>query len=66
MRAVDWVVLVSTLFFIVAYGVWKGRKQKSLEGYLLADREMQWYTIALSIMATSIFSFDGRPQAGYA
>ncbi|MBK5258380.1 MAG: sodium:solute symporter [Thermoanaerobaculia bacterium] len=68
MRLIDWVVLVTTLLVIVAYGVWKGRKQKSLEGYLLAGRELQWYTIALSIMATqaSAITFLSTPGQAYA
>src|SRR5688500_15622456 len=68
MRVVDWVVLASTLLFIVIYGTWKGRKQKSLQAYLLADRELQWYTIALSIMATqaSAITFLSTPGQAYA
>src|SRR5688500_19833009 len=68
MRAADWIVLCGTLLTIVAYGVWKGRKQKRLEGYLLADREMQWYTVALSIMATqaSAITFLSTPGQAYA
>src|SRR5688500_2397159 len=67
MRAADWIVLCGTLLTIVAYGVWKGRKQKRLEGYLLADREMQWYTVALSIMATqaSAITFLSTPGQAY-
>ncbi len=68
MRAADWIVLGATLLFIVAYGVWKGRRQKHLEAYLLADRQMQWYTIALSIMATqaSAITFLSTPGQAYA
>ncbi|HUP49502.1 MAG TPA: sodium:solute symporter [Thermoanaerobaculia bacterium] len=68
MRAADWIVLCATLLAIVVYGVWKGRKQKRLEGYLLANREMQWYTVALSIMATqaSAITFLSTPGQAYA
>jgi SSS family solute:Na+ symporter len=68
MRAADWIVLCATLLGIVTYGVWKGRKQKRLEGYLLADREMQWYTVAFSIMATqaSAITFLSTPGQAYA
>jgi solute:Na+ symporter, SSS family len=47
--------------------VWKGRRQKRLEGYLLADREMQWYTVAFSIMATqaSAITFLSTPGQAY-
>jgi SSS family transporter len=67
LRAADWAVLVATLAAIVIYGVWKGRKQKRLEQYLLADRQMQWYTVALSVMATqaSAITFLSTPGQAY-
>src|ERR1700682_2070509 len=67
-RPIDWVVLGVTLFAIVTYGIWKGRKHKSLDGYLLAGRTLQWPTIALSIMATqaSAITFLSTPGQAYA
>ena len=67
MRPIDWLVLSSTLLAIVAYGVWKGRRQRRLEQYLLADRQLQWYTIALSVMATqaSAITFLSTPGQAY-
>lgn len=67
MKAADWVVLVSTLAAIVVYGVWKGRRQRRLAEYLLADRQMQWYTVALSVMATqaSAITFLSTPGQAY-
>jgi SSS family solute:Na+ symporter len=66
-RGIDWFVLAATLLAIVAYGTWKGRKQKSLDGYLLAGRSMRWPTIALSIMATqaSAITFLSTPGQAY-
>lgn len=68
MKTIDWFVLVATLSSIVAYGVWKGRKQKDLEGFLLAGRQLHWPTIALSIMATqaSAITFLSTPGQGFA
>jgi SSS family solute:Na+ symporter len=68
MSPIDWGVLCATLAAIVVFGVWKGRRQRRLEGYLLADREMQWYTVALSIMATqaSAITFLSTPGQAYA
>src|SRR6185436_17317752 len=67
MRLVDWIVLASTLLAIVVYGVWKGRRQRRLKQYLLADRQLQWYTIALSVMATqaSAITFLSTPGQAY-
>ena len=68
MRPIDWLVLIGTLVTIVSYGVWKGRHRKNLDGYLLAGRQLQWPTIALSIMATqaSAITFLSTPGQAYA
>ncbi|MDQ3683995.1 MAG: sodium:solute symporter [Acidobacteriota bacterium] len=68
MRLLDWLVLVGFILFIVVYGVWKGRRNSDLDGYLLADRRMRWYTVALSIMATqaSAITFLSTPGQAYA
>ncbi len=68
MRTIDWTVLCATLLAIVAYGLWKGRKQSELAQYLLADRGLKWPTIALSIMATqaSAITFLSTPGQAYA
>jgi len=67
LRTLDWFVLVTTLAAIVAYGLWKGRKQKGLDGYLLAGRKLQGPTIALSIMATqaSAITFLSTPGQAF-
>jgi len=68
MRPLDWGVLVLSLAFIVVYGLWRSRRNQNLEGYFLAGREMRWWTIALSIMATqaSAITFLSTPGQGYA
>src|SRR6266498_1532032 len=68
MRPLDWAVLAATLLAIVAYGVWKGRRQRRLAAYLLADRQLKWPTIALSIMATQAraITFLSTPGQAYA
>jgi SSS family transporter len=68
MSSLDWVVLAGTLAAIVAWGVWKGRRQRDLDAYLLAGRNLQWPTIALSIMATqaSAITFLSTPGQAYA
>ncbi|MEX1274561.1 MAG: sodium:solute symporter [Bacteroidota bacterium] len=67
MRTLDWIVLVATLLSIVLYGMWKGRGTRSIQGYLLADRQMKWYVVALSIMATqaSAITFTSTPGQAY-
>lgn len=67
MRIFDWLVLAASLVFIVAYGVWKGRRNRNLDGYILGDRSMRWYTVAFSIMATqaSAITFLSTPGQAY-
>jgi len=66
-RGFDWFVLAASLVFIVAYGVWKGRRNRDLQGYILGDHSMRWYTVAFSIMATqaSAITFLSTPGQAY-
>ncbi len=68
MSPLDWAVLAGSLVFIVVYGVWKGRKSRDLDAYFLSGRDMRWYTVALSIMATqaSAITFLSTPGQAYA
>ena len=52
MTTLDWVVLVLTLGGIVIYGLYKSRNATTVDNYLRAGRQMPWYAMALSIMAT--------------
>ncbi len=53
MSGLDWVVLLGTQVFIVAYGMVKSRhNSKQLESYVLGDRQISWFTVGLSVMAT--------------
>lgn len=67
MRTIDWIILIGSLLFIVFYGLWKGRGNKDIQGYLLADRSMRWFPILLSIMATqaSAITFLSVPGQAY-
>ncbi len=52
MNYLDWSVLGGTILFIVVYGVWKTRGNKTMESYLKGDNSMKWWMIGVSIMAT--------------
>lgn len=67
MSIIDWIVLLATLLLIVLYGVWKSRGAKNIEGYLLADRQLPWYHVGLSVMATqaSAITFLSAPGQAY-
>jgi len=67
MRPLDWAVLLAALAGIVLYGVWKGRRTRDLDDFLVADRRMRWHTVALSIMATqaSAITFLSTPGQAF-
>lgn len=52
MTTLDWVVLFAWLFFLVGYGLYRGRRNETVNQYLLAGKSMPWYAMGLSIMAT--------------
>ena len=68
MNQIDWLVLGLTLSGIVGFGLWKGRSsKKNIEGFLLADRQLPWYHVTLSVMATqaSAITFLSAPGQAY-
>ncbi len=67
MKLLDWTVLFGTLISIAAYGIWKTRGSQNIEGYLLGNKSMKWWTIGLSIMATqaSAITFLSTPGQAY-
>lgn len=68
MTNIDWCVLLLTLGGIVGYGMWKGRASKqNIEGFLLADRQLPWYHVTLSVMATqaSAITFLSAPGQAF-
>ena len=67
MSSIDWIVLLGTLIFIVAYGAWKTRGSKNLESYLKGDNDAKWWGIGISIMATqaSAITFLSTPGQAY-
>ncbi len=67
MSTPDWLILLFTLAIIIAYGVYKGRKQDGVNSYLLADRQMPWYVVLLGVMATqaSAITFLSAPGQAY-
>ncbi len=68
MTLVDWVVLVLALAGVVVYGIWKSRHIESSKDFLAGKRDLPWWTIGLSIMATqaSAITFLSTPGQGFA
>ena len=67
MSIVDWIVLICTLTGIIAYGLYKSRTSKNLEGYFLSNRSLPWYLVLLSIMGTqaSAITFLSAPGQAF-
>ena len=69
MHTLDWIILLGTLASIVVYGIWKTRKANdSSDDFLAGNRNLPWWTIGLSIMATqaSAITFLSTPGQGFA
>ncbi len=67
MKLIDWIILFTTLALIVAYGTWKSRGSKDIDGYLLGNKSLPWWNVCLSIMATqaSAITFLSTPGQAY-
>jgi SSS family solute:Na+ symporter len=66
-NALDFVVLISTMLGIAAYGMWRTRGRRDLKTYLKGDGKTPWFAIGLSVMATqaSAITFLSTPGQGY-
>lgn len=67
MAAIDWIILVGTLIFIVGYGVWRTKGSKNVTDYVLGGHDAKWWTIGLSVMATqaSAITFLSTPGQAF-
>lgn len=67
MELLDWIILLSTLLFIVLYGTFKTRGSKNIQEYILANQSTNWFTVGLSVMATqaSAITFLSTPGQAY-
>ncbi len=67
MSLLDWIVLLGTLGFIVAYGTWKTRGTATSESYLRGGSDSKWWSVGLSVMATqaSAITFLSTPGQGF-
>jgi Na+/proline symporter len=63
----DWSVLAFYLVGITAFGVYMGRGNRKMADFFLAGREMRWWAVGLSVMATQIsaITFVGTTGQAY-
>lgn len=66
MHWIDWIILVSSLLFIVVYGTYKTRNNKGMDDFLKA-RDANWFGVGLSVMATqaSAITFLSTPGQAF-
>ena len=67
MAYLDWIILGSTLLFIVVYGVLKTRGSQNIDDYVRGGDNVKWWTIGLSVMATqaSAITFLSTPGQAF-
>jgi SSS family transporter len=67
MEYLDWIVLSSTLLFIVIYGAYKTKGSANVKDYILDNNETPWHTVGISVMATqaSAITFLSTPGQAY-
>src|SRR5436309_4382566 len=63
----DWAVILIYLAGITGLGVWFGKDQKSTKDYFLGSKNVPWWGVGLSIVATetSALTFIGVPAMAY-
>jgi len=67
MSRIDWLVLFLTLASIVLYGIWKSRHHHNFDSFMLANKQLPWYHVLLSLMATqaSAITFLSLPGMAF-
>jgi SSS family transporter len=68
LHPIDLVVIVAYMAGVTAFGWYFGRQQKNIRDYFLSDREVPWWALAGSIVATetSTVTFIGVPAFAFA
>jgi SSS family transporter len=63
----DWLVILGYLGGVISLGVWFGRQQRTTRDYFLGSRNIRWWGIGASIVATetSALTIIGVPALAY-
>lgn len=67
MHWIDWLIMIGSILLIAVYGMWRTRNVQSASSYLQGDKDLKWWTIGLSVMATqaSAITFLSTPGQAY-
>jgi len=68
LHAIDLIIILAYMLGVTAFGWYFGRKQKNIRDYFLSDREVPWWALAGSIVATetSTVTFISVPAFAFA
>jgi SSS family solute:Na+ symporter len=67
LNALDFIVIIAYLVGITLLGIYVGRRQRDAKDYFVADREIPWWAVLFSIVAseTSALTFISIPGLAY-
>src|SRR4029078_2170097 len=67
LNALDFLVIFAYLVGVTLLGIWVGRRQRDAKDYFVADREIPWWAVMFSIVAsqTSALTFIIIPGLAY-
>lgn len=54
MHPVNWLIVGTYLVYVVVDGLRRAKGTRQLEGYFLANRNLPWWAVGLSVMATQL------------
>jgi SSS family solute:Na+ symporter len=54
MHPLNWLVVIAWLAYVAIDGLRRARGTKHIEGYFLANRNLPWWAVGLSVMATQL------------
>ena len=64
---IDGLVILAYFAVVISIGLYKGRGERSMEGFAIGDRNIPWWAVLASIMAAEVSAgtFLGTPGEGY-
>ncbi len=68
LTTLDGIIFLGYLVFVVLFAMFMSRKEKTSEDYFLAGRQLTWFLIGISLIASNISTehFVGMAGAGFA
>lgn len=54
MHAINWIIVIAYLVYVIQDGVRRAKGTHEIEGYFLANRSLPWWAVGLSVMATQL------------